>query len=56
MEIYIEYVVFNNFLVDTMILYWAGIAGGRKASFWRIAISATIGTLYAVFLLREISQ
>lgn len=50
MEIYIEYVVFNNFLVDTMVLYWAGIAGGRKASFWRIAISATIGTLYAVFL------
>lgn len=50
MKIYIEYVIFNNFFVDLMILYWSGLAGGRKISFFRIIISSVIGTLYAVLL------
>lgn len=50
MKIYIEYVIFNNFFVDLMILYWAGLAGGRKISFFRMIISSAIGTIYAVLL------
>lgn len=48
MAIYIEYVIFNNFFIDYLILYITSLILKRRIAWWRIAFAAFIGAGYAV--------
>lgn len=48
MELYIEYVIINNFLIDYLVLYLTSLAVKRRALWWRMALSALFGACYAV--------
>ncbi len=48
MEIYIEYALAENFLLDAMLLWLALKAGKQKISVWRIALAAATGAVFAV--------
>ena len=50
MNIYIEYVILNNLIVNAMILYLTGCILKRDMKTVRIVASSLIGTIYAVFL------
>lgn len=48
MAIYIEYVIFNNFFIDYLILYISSLILKRRIAWWRITFAAIIGAGYAV--------
>ena len=50
MKVYIEYVIFNNLMVNLMILYLTGFILKRRIQLYRLVLSSCIGTIYAVLL------
>ena len=48
MEIYLEYAIIENLLVDGALLYLAQVAAGQKVSAWRLSLSALLGAVFAV--------
>lgn len=48
MELYVEYVILNNFLIDYLVLYLTSLAVKRRVLWWRMALSALFGACYAV--------
>ncbi|MFQ7701150.1 MAG: sigma-E processing peptidase SpoIIGA [Coriobacteriales bacterium] len=48
MEIYIEYALAENFLLDAMLLWLAMKAAKQEISLWRIVLAAAIGAAFAV--------
>jgi len=48
MELYIEYVIIDNLVINTLILLCTKATLKLKARFWRILVSALIGTAFAV--------
>lgn len=48
MEIYIEYALAENFLLDGMLLWLALKSAKQKIVLWRIALSAALGAAFAV--------
>lgn len=50
MNVYIEYVVLNNFFVNLLLLYWASIIAKRPIKWFFLLFSAIFGTTFAVFL------
>lgn len=48
MELYIEYVIIDNIVINTLILLCVKATMKLKAKFYRIFISATLGTIFAV--------
>lgn len=49
MIIYIECVLFNNFAIDSLILYLALLMTKRQIKVWRIFLASIIGAIYALF-------
>lgn len=49
MDIYVEYAIIENLLVDGALLYLAQTAAGQKVSFWRLVLAAAIGAGFALF-------
>lgn len=50
MIIYVECVLFNNFAIDSLMLYISLLATRRKIKIWRIISASVIGAVYALFL------
>ena len=48
MEIYVEYAILENVLVDGALLYLAQAAAGQKISFCRLLLAAALGAGFAV--------
>ncbi len=48
MEIYIEYAFLENFFFDGVLLSLSLFAAREKLCFWRIALSATLGGVFAI--------
>lgn len=48
MEIYIEYALAENFLIDAMLLWLSLKAARQKIYFWRIALASALGAAFAV--------
>lgn len=48
MELYIEYVIINNFLIDYLVLYITSLVVKRRVLWWRMLLSALFGACYAV--------
>lgn len=48
MEIYIEYALAENFLIDAMLLWLALKAAKQRIIFWRIVLAAALGAVFAV--------
>lgn len=48
MELYVEYVIINNFLIDYLVLYLTSLAVKRRVLWWRMLLSALFGACYAV--------
>ena len=48
MEIYIEYALAENFLLDAMLLWLSLKAAKQKIIFWRIALASVLGAVFAV--------
>lgn len=48
MTLYIEYVVFNNFAIDYLVLYMTSLCLRRHVAWWRLVIAASLGAGYAV--------
>jgi sigma-E processing peptidase SpoIIGA len=47
-EIYIEYALAENFLLDAMLLWLSLKAAKQKIIFWRIALASVLGAVFAV--------
>jgi stage II sporulation protein GA (sporulation sigma-E factor processing peptidase) len=43
MEVYLELVLFNNFAIDLLLIYWSLILLGRRALWWRLVLAAAAG-------------
>ena len=50
MEVYIEYVILDNFVIDYIILYLTLFSLKQKISHLNLILSSIIGTLFAVFM------
>lgn len=48
MTIYVEYVIFNNFFIDYLVLYTTALILKRHIAWWRFIFGAFIGAVYAV--------
>lgn len=48
MTIYVEYVIFNNFFIDYLVLYISALILKRHIAWWRFIFGAFIGAGYAV--------
>lgn len=50
MEVYIEYVILDNFVIDYIILYLTLFSIRQKICYLKVILSSMIGTTFAVFL------
>ena len=48
MNVYVEYVILDNFVVDLLILYLVARALKLHSSKWRVVVGALLGTVFAV--------
>ena len=46
--VYIEYILLDNFLMDSLLLFFAVRISERRVRLWRIALSALIGAIYSL--------
>ena len=47
MEVYIEYVIIDNFIIDTLVLLCVKATMKLNVKFWKICFSALFGTFCA---------
>ena len=50
MEVYIEYVIIDNFIIDMLILLFTSLVLGSKVGKLRLVLSTLIGVVGAIFM------
>ncbi len=56
MEIYIEVIILDNFIIDYIILYLCGMTKRRKSVWWRLSLASVLGVIIAFVSLASIGS